>query len=282
VGPERFFFAERFLHLGESVFICASFPTATESLDELDSGLLAGGFGLHVGALFVEVFAIGVDYFEEAHQSGLVAKFDEARGFPGGRSGLGLRCQSTVEVVDARECVFDITEGAENRLTVVFESLPISGMRAVDLIFSPSESERSKGDVRADGPESAFGIEEVGSAQGGESARRGERNVGQAFRNDNAAFFSGDGKTAFRGGDVGPAAEEVGRNTSGNCGRARRGGGGDLECRRIGSGENGEGVFQFGASQLETIEFGAGGFGLAAGAGGIDGCGRSSINADLY
>lgn len=97
--------------------------------------MLAGGFGLHAGALFVEVFAIGVDNFEEAYQSGFVAEFDEARGFPGSRSGLGLRCQSTVEVVDAREGVFHIAEGAENRLTVVFESFPIGGMRAVDLIF---------------------------------------------------------------------------------------------------------------------------------------------------
>ena len=159
--------------------------------------MLAGGFGFHAGALVVEVFAIRVDNFEEAHQSGFVAEFDEARSFPGGRSGFGLRCQSTVEVVDAREGVFDIAEGAENRLTVVFESLPIGGMRAVDLIFFASKSERSKGGVRADGPEVAFGIEEVGSAQGGESAGRGERNFGQVFCDDNAAFFSSDGEAAF-------------------------------------------------------------------------------------
>jgi len=43
-GARAIFFAERFLHLGESEFISAAFPTAAESLNELDGGLLAGGF----------------------------------------------------------------------------------------------------------------------------------------------------------------------------------------------------------------------------------------------
>lgn len=54
------------------------FPAAAEGLDELDGGLLAGGFGLGEGALFGEVFALGVDDFEKADKAGFVAEFDEA------------------------------------------------------------------------------------------------------------------------------------------------------------------------------------------------------------
>ena len=60
------------------------FPAAAEGLDELDGGLLAGRFGLDEGALLGEVFALGVDDFEEADEPGFVAEFDEAGGFAGG------------------------------------------------------------------------------------------------------------------------------------------------------------------------------------------------------
>ena len=53
-------------------------PTASEALDELDGGLVAGLFGLGEGALLLELLTLGVDHFEEAHQACLVAELDKA------------------------------------------------------------------------------------------------------------------------------------------------------------------------------------------------------------
>ena len=83
-------------------------------MDELDGGLLAGGFCLDGGALLSEVFAFGVDDLEEADEAGFVAEFGEAGGFAGGGGGFFLGGKGTVEVGDAGEGIFDIAEGVED------------------------------------------------------------------------------------------------------------------------------------------------------------------------
>ena len=61
-----------------------SFPSSSQGLDQLDSGLLASGAGLAQGPLFLKTFTLRVDDFKERDETGVISEFGKAGCFVSG------------------------------------------------------------------------------------------------------------------------------------------------------------------------------------------------------
>jgi hypothetical protein len=185
-------------------------PAAAEGFDKLHrrDEPLTGKLG--VATFDLERGAVGVHDFEITHDASAVTVGRELS------ATVGTRCRAVLgfclvrEVINPGETILDLSERDENPLAVFGDGFIECGLRALEVRAISPSGENGQRETRADGPDTAFPVEQGIDVGAHETAGAGESQHGEERGLRDADPRIGGRKLALGFSDVRPAFEQIG------------------------------------------------------------------------